>query len=196
MASTSATWEILAASLQTATSTITLVEAGSAGDPATLRSLTHPDGANFPVVTYSCNPSRTINFDQDVLFPPTARLLRTLDTTQVFVTPNSESDVVVTEVWEGNARRTKIIASFFRRMYELAINPPAVQTPEVFLIWAPADRTTDTYNVILSEIRMGGKRLDVKEWGLFAAGDLDTVPTGLLDRTMEIDLKIVSKIPA
>lgn len=194
MATSSATWTILAASATTASSTIILVDAGTAGDPGTLRSLTHPDSANFPVVTYACNPSRTLNFDQDVLFPPTSRILRTLDTTQVFVTENSESDVIVTEVWEGNARRTKIIASFFRRMYELSINPPEVATPEQFLIWAPADRTTDTYNVILSGIRLGGIRLDFKEWGLFAAGDLDTVPTGLLDRTLEVDLKIVSKI--
>ena len=194
MASSSSTWEILAASATEATSTIVLVDAGTAGDPSTLRSLTHPDSTNFPAVTYACNPSRTINFDQDVLFPPESRTFRTLDTTQVFVTTNTESDVIVTEIWEGNARRTRMIASFFRRLYELSINPPAVSTPEQYLVWAPADKTTDTYNVILTAIRVGGRRLDVKEWGLFEAGDLDTVPTGLLDRTVEIDLKIVNKI--
>jgi len=196
MASSTTTWEILAASSQSATTSITVIDSGTSGSPGTLRTLTHPDGANFPVVTYSCNPDRTMNFDQDALFPPNSRTLKTLGTTQVFVTPNTTSDVIVTEVWTGSATVTRMIASFFRRLYELSINPPAVATPEQFVVWAPADRTTDTYNVIISGIRLGGDKLDVREWGLYAAGTLDSVPTGLLDRSLELDLKIVSKIVA
>lgn len=196
MPTSTTTWEILPASVQVATADIVLVEAGSPALSTTLRTLTHPDGLNFPPVTYSCNPDRTINFDRDVLYPPTSRTIRTLGTTQLFVESNSESDVTVTEIWSGSATTTRIIASFFRRLYELAINPPAIQTPEVFVQWAPADRTADVYNVIIAGIRLGGEDLDFREWGSFPAGTLDVVQTGLLDRTLELDLKIVSKVPA
>jgi len=196
MASSTATWTILPASTASATSTITLVESATAGTPGALRTLTHPDSANFPAVTYSCNPDRTVNFDQDVLFPPTTQKLKTLGTTQVFVEANQLDDVTVTEIWTGTDTKTRMIASFFRRLYELAINPPAVGTPEQFIVWAPADRTTDTYNVIITGVRLGGTDIDFKEWGSYAAGTLDTVETGLLDRTLELDLKIVSKISA
>ncbi len=196
MATSSASWEILAGSVQEESATLTFVDAGTTGTPSALRTLTHPDAANFPIVTYSSNPDRTLNFDQDVLFPPTSRILRTLGTSQVFVTANSASDVLVTEVWIASATRTRMIASFFRRLYELTINPPAPAEPEVFLVWAPRDLSDKTYNVILAGIRVGGSDIDMKELGRFAAGTVDTVATGVLDRTVELDLKIVSEIVA
>lgn len=190
-----ASWEILAGSTQTATQSITIVSAASAGDPSALRTLTHPDGTNFPVVTYNRNPDRTINFDQVPLAPPDSRLLKTLDTTQVFVSPNETDDVLVTEIWTGSDTVSPMVAAQFRRMYELVINPPNVADPEVFVVWSPADRTVDTWNVILTDLRVGGASgsLDVKEIGSFFAGTLDAVATGLLDRTVELDLKIVSQ---
>lgn len=194
MATSSATWEILAASSQSETATISLVQSESAGTAAALRTLTHPDSANFPVVTYHCNPDRTINFDQDVIYPPKTQTIRTLGTTQAFVEQSKLSDMTVTEMWNGSDTQTRMIASFFRRLYELSINPPAVASPEEFIVWAPADKTTDTYNVIITGMRLGGSEIDVKEWGEYPAGTLDTVQTGLLDRTLELDLKIVSKI--
>lgn len=196
MATSNATWEILAAAPVTADATVILIEAASPLTSGALRTLTHPDSVNFPPVTYSCNPDRTINFDRDVLFPPVTRTVRTLGTTQVFAETNTESDVVVTEIWSGSATKTRMIASFFRRLYELSINPPAVQTPEVFIQWAPVDRTLDVYNVIITGIRLGGEDMDFKEWGSYPAGTLDIVETGLLDRTLELDLKIVNKVIA
>lgn len=195
MPTESNTWEILAGESVTLSSTIILVSAASAGTIGALRTMAHPDSANFPLVTYNRNPDRTTNFDQVPLAPPASRLLRTLDTTQIFVTPNSIDDVLVTETWVGSDTRASMTAAQFRRMYELAINPPTLVDPEVFLVWSPNDRSIQAYNVVIADIRIGGSsgKLDLKELGSFAAGDLDSVATGIVDRTVEWDLKIVSE---
>jgi len=189
-------WEILPGSAQVVTDSITIIPAASSGDPSALRTLVHPDSSDFPIVTYNRNPDRTINFDQVPLAPPDSRLLKTLGTTQVFQSPNEVDDVLVTEVWNGSSRRAPMTAAQFRRIYELIINPPSITDPESFIQWSPSDRTTDVWNVILTDLRVGGASgsLDIKETGLFLAGDLDAVATGLLDRTIELDLKVVSLV--
>ena len=196
MATEETTWEILAAESTTATAVVTIVDAATTGTPAALRTLTHPDAANFPIVTYNRNPKRTINFDQAPLFPPTSQTVRTLGTTQAFVSQNELDDVIVTELWNVAGNEASMEAAFFRRLYELCINPPDVEDPEIFVEWAPTDRTSTVYNVILLDIRLGGgsQKLDFKEWGSFAAGVLDAVATGVIDRTVELDLKIVSEV--
>lgn len=190
-----AEWEILAGDPVESESTLTLVDSGSSGDPSALRTLTHPDGTTFPAVTYNRNPGRTINFDQMPLYPPAAELVRTLGTTLAYVTQNHLDDVIVTEVWEGSNSVASMEASLFRKLYELSINPPAIADPEVYLRWAPRDRTTTVYNVIIVGLRVGGQnfKLDVREWGVDQLTGLDSVPTGILDKTVELDLLLVSE---
>lgn len=189
-------WEILEGDAQEATATITLVSAESAGTTGALTTLTHPDTTNFPIVTYNRNPDRRVNFDQEPLFPPTAETLRTLGTTQVFSTANAIDDVIVTERWNAANGTASMSAAQFRRIYELIVNQPTPADPEVFVQWQPADRTTRTWNVVLVNLRLGAGngQLDFKEVGLFSAGTLDAVATGLLDRQVELDLKIVSEV--
>ncbi len=196
MATEEGSWEIFAGESQTLETTVVIIDAASTGTPGALRTLTHPDTGNFPITTYNRNPDRTINFDQVPLAPPISEDFLTLGTTQVFVQPTEIDDVIVTERWEGAATRASMTASQFRRLYELVINKPPFAAPEVFIQWAPADRTDKVYNVILMDIRVGGgsRELDVKEVGLFAAGSVDAVATGLLDRAVELDLKIVSEV--
>ena len=190
------TFEILAGSVVTTASTLTLVDAVSSGNAGALRTLTHPLGTTFPIVTYNRNPTRTINFDQIPLFPPAAELVRTLGSTLGFVTQNAIDDVVVTEVWDGSSKAS-MEASFFRKLYELSVNPPAPNTPENFILWAPADRTTKVYKVLIVGLRVGGQagKLDVFEWKSEALQGLDSVTTGILDRTVELDLLLISEFP-
>ena len=191
-----AEWEILAADPVVETLTITIVDAAPAGTAGALRTLEHPDAANFPIVTYNRNPDRTVNFFQNPLFPPNSDTFRTLGTTQAFIDPNELDDVIVTELWTADGNTASMVAAQFLRLYELIINPPAVEDPEIFIEWTPAEQSDDVYNVILLDLRVGGgsQQLDVKSLGLFAAGDLDAVATGLIDRTVELDLKIVSVV--
>jgi hypothetical protein len=147
-------------------------------------------------VTYNRNPDRTINFDQVPLSTPSSATFRTLGTTQPFVTQNSIDDVVVTERWEAPGGTASMVASQFRRMFELIINPPAAAEPEVFIQWAPADKTTTVYDIVLLDLRVGGGSgaLDMKEIGVYPAGVLDAVATGLVDRVVEWDFLIVGEV--
>jgi len=190
------TLEILAGEAAEVTSTITLVDPASSLTSAALRTMSHPTTASFPLVTYNRNPDRTINFDQQPLNVPTTETVRTLGTTQTFVNANSIDDVIVTERWEANGGKASMVAAQFRRMFELIANPPAAADPEVFIQWAPVDKTTTVYNIVLLDLRVGGStgKLDVKEIGSFAAGTLDAVTTGLIDRVVEWDFKIVSEV--
>ena len=189
-------WEILVGESTTTTETVTIVDAASAGNPGAWRTMTHPDTVNFPIVTYNRNPDRTINFDQVPLATPTSDTFRTLGTTQPFVTQNSIDDVKVTERWDSNAGQASMVAAQFRRMYELIINPPAAADPEVFIQWAPADKTTTVYDIVLLDLRVGGSSgsLDMKEIGLYPANVLDAVATGLVDRVVEWDFLIVGEV--
>jgi hypothetical protein len=190
-------WEILPGETTSTTLPITIVDAASAGNPSALRTMTHPDSANFPIVTYNKNPDRTINFDQTPLPTPSSGTFRTLGTTQPFVTQNFLDDVIVTERWEAPSGTAPMTTAQYRRMYELTINPPAAADPEVFLQWAPADRTVTVYNVVILAVRVGGTdgKMDVKDNGLYSAGVLDAVATGLLDRVVEWDFLLVSEVP-
>jgi hypothetical protein len=181
-------WEILVGESTTSTEPVIIVDAASAGDPAAFRTMTHPDGTNFPI--------RTVNFDQIPLATPSSATFRTLGSTQPFVTQNHLDDTVVTERWEANGAVASMVAAQFRRMYELIINPPAAADPEVFIQWAPADKTTTVYNVVLLDLRVGGSSgaLDMKEVGLFSAGVLDGVATGLVDRVVEWDFLLISEV--
>lgn len=196
MPTESSEWEILEGALQSTESTIILVDAGTTGDPTAKRTLTHPDGANFPVVTYNRNPDRTINFDQVPLYPPAAEIVRTLGTSLAFVTQNALGDVIVTEIWEASGGKASMEASLFRRLYELSINEPAVEDPEIFIEWAPRDRTDTVYQVVIVGLRAGGAnfKLDVREFGTDQLSGLDAVPTGILDKTIELDLLLVAEV--
>lgn len=202
MPTESAIFEILAGTPES-TSEVTYAVVGSAtvGDPAARRLLVHPS-ASIPELSYGRNPDRTINFDQVPLNIPNSALRRTLGTTLPFIESNGIDDVVVTEVWKGSDRRASMTASFFRLLFEMVINRPATADPEEFVQWYPNDRIAPGasvigYNVVLLDLRLGGgpQKLDFNEIGAGVA-TLDVVATGVLDRQVELDLLIVSEIPA
>ncbi len=200
-------YEILAGADDTEDETVIIVESASAGTPGARRILTHPDADNFPPVSYDFMPSRTINLDNDVLFVPATSTIQTLGTTLPFREERAIDDVTVTEKWEVSGAEASMTSAFARRLYELLNNPPALSDPEVFITWQPADRNAFTYNVVMLDMRIGGSSAkldwnDLLDRGGLAAGgdsknaldDIDTVTTGVVDRTVELDLKIVSKV--
>lgn len=171
-----------------------VVETGATGTPGALRTLTHPDSANSPTVTYFRNPDRTINFLSQPLKVPTATTRRTLGTTLPLVESSDIDDVRVTERWEGSNNRAAMPASFFKLLFEQVINIPTTG----FVIWNPLDLVSDgtQYNVVLLDLRVGGSslNLDVKELGADQLAGLDNVPTGVIDRTVELDFLIRSVV--
>lgn len=176
----------------TTASVFSVQSTGTTGTPAAQRTITHPDLAS-PTVTYNRNPDRTVNFLSDPLTAPLGSIRRTLGTTLPFRDASVISDVLITEVWEGGTGRASMPASFFKLLNEVWINIPTAGT---FVIWDPKDLRTDgrKYNVVVIDIRVGGSstRLDAKEIAADQLIGLDEVTTGILDKTVEMDLLIRS----
>lgn len=185
---------------------ITFVPIQSSGTPAAQRTLTHPNSLLAPIV-YFCNPDRTINFDQDVLLSPQTAVERMLVGSLVTRNETEEDDIVITERWSGEANKFSMPTFFFRQLYEYMINPPPFDaTNQEYIIWAPNDKTSETYNVIFTRLSVGGgsennQLFDINDF-LAEGGSqiatpldfLDDAVTGMLDRTVQLQFKIVNKI--
>jgi len=199
---------------------VTLLGAGSEGDPYAFRRLVHPDPTIAPL-TYFANPDRTTNFDKVPLLAPRTRVVKTLDTSTVNRFEAVESDVVISEIWTAlDGQRIVIPTSFFRLLYEYLINPPTfVPTSPVYIQWEPRDRSDDgtgntrVYNIEILSLTVGGggrgeQNYDVSDFRPRGGvndtkftgttyGPLDDLqPTfsGLVDRTAVLRFKIVSEV--
>ncbi|MCP4251074.1 MAG: hypothetical protein GY778_28890 [bacterium] len=187
---------------------ITFLGIGSAGDLDACRILTFPDSL-LPPIVYSVagecfNPERTVNLDNNVLFAPTTSVVKTLGTTRVVRFENAEEDVVVTEIWPGSQTRAAMSTAFFRQLYEYLINAPEFTIGQTdFVTWQPRDRNDKTYNVDIVGLEVGGPpgELDVSDiFGTVSSGtikrfpDLNTTPTGLVDREVRLRMRIISEV--
>ena len=201
---------------------ITLIDAESVfGD--TKRRLTYPDvdGDGNPdliPIDYFSNPNRTINFDpaNGVLPALISRVERMATGSKVIQFEETENDVVVTETWTARQGQTfSTITAFFRQLYEYYINPPAfAASDQKYIQWYPRDNDDSVYNVIIHRLTLGGgdqnnQRFDMKDFIPKGStsdpinpanyrGVLDGVAgstvTGVLDRTVQLQMKIVNKV--
>ena len=195
----------------TATSTVFLLPSGLSGTRGSLRTLTHPDTGNFPPITYYLNPTRTFNFSTDVLRHPIATVVKTLTSSKTIRFEEVTEDVVVVEQWEtgGGASMPLFMA---HQLFEYLNNPPAYSSvDQTYIIWAPRDETTDTYNVEVLGVQVGGGspgKFSMKRF--IAAGGpsdpdnpgpvltptdtMDVSPTALLDQVVTVTMRIISKV--
>jgi len=191
---------------------ITFIGLGSEGDTTAPRRLVYPGGL-LPPITYAyaggtiiANPDRTLNFDKQPLVHPLTQTIRTLTTTRVSSQDTYESDVIVTEKWVGSDTKISMITALFRQFYEYAINPPEFTLAgEPQIEWWPRDRTDRGWYVIILSVDTGGSdgesRFDVADvrqpgGSVIHNGltSLSEVPTGYMDREVNIRYKIVSEI--
>jgi hypothetical protein len=192
----------------TTTSGLVLYESGQAGVQGAKRTLTHPDGDNFAPITYYKNPTRVFNLDNEVLPAPISSSILTLGSRQTIRHETAVDDVLIREVWEGTEGRTASMPTYFwRLLYEYLRNPPPFSpTAQTFIEWAPRDRSAKVYNVELYQLRVGGGGgadfvFDVDDFrqavGPEIRGPLesfDVSPTGLITRTVEMRLRVVSEV--
>lgn len=192
--------------------TAIILGTASAGTPGAPRTLTHPDSATFPPIVYSLRPDRTLGLDNEVLVAPVGATVLTLSSRLLNAFGGNLSDQVVTEIWTAEGVKAPMPTFFFRLLFEYFANPPAFAQPEVFIQWAPADRSTKTYNVQLVDFTVGGgpggdptQRYDVDD-KLLAGGkddggdtrhgldEFDDAGGGIMDRTVTLVLKVVSEV--
>lgn len=192
--------------------TVQLLPSGLTGTTGALRRLVHPDAGTFPALVYYSNPTRTFNFDSDVLRHPIASIVRTLSTSKTIRFEEVVEDVVITEQWEPGGGLSMPVF-FFRQLYEYLVNPPefdpALQT---YIIWEPRDDSDDTFEVEVLGLQVGGGspgKYNVKKYiGRGGPNDpqtpgtiltptdtMDVSPTALLDQVVTLTMRIIRKVP-
>ena len=186
---------------------VTLLGIGQQGTVGAKRILTHPDSANFAPITYWGNPDYTYNLDNDVLTAPISSTQLTIGSTQTIRFARNTDDVVVEEFWEGSVQKAAMPTSQFRAFYEYLINPPALATPQDYITWQPRDRNSNTYNVELFAMSVGGgdgdRTFKMREFRLNASGAsdirhaldfIDATPDGLIQEVTSLRMRIVSVV--
>ena len=193
---------------------LTFLGTGSAGTRGALRRLVHPD-PSLPPITYWSNPDRTFNLDNDVLPSPRVSAMRGLEETTLVRFDDAISDVIITEIWTAaEGRRMSVPTFFFRLLYEYWTNEPDYEPlAQTYIQWEPRDRNDHVYDVEIMRVTVGGGAennqmfdvADVRQRGgkydpdhdapyLNSTDSLNTLETGVLDRTMQMQFKIVAKV--
>lgn len=188
-------------------STVTLLDSGTAGTLGALRTLVHPDGTNFSPITYYLNPSRSINVDAEVLPHVIGSAPLTLTGRKTVRFQLATTDVVVTEIWEGaEGRRASMPYFLWRQLLEYLLNPPAFDAvAQTYIQWSPRDVSARTYNVEIIDLRVGGNTsgddaFDINPWRANSGPirnpleSMDVSPTALLDRDVRLRMKIVGEV--
>jgi hypothetical protein len=193
---------------------VTFFAIGSAGDPGACRRLVFPASVTpllipiiYAIAGQCKNPDRTFNLDNAVLPHPITSAVRTLGSTRVLRFEEEVEDVIVTEVWVGSQTQLSMITALFRQFYEYLINAKLIPSegPD-FIHWEPRDRTEKIYNVELLSLSVGdgeGERrfdvLDLRDAGgdeiENALDGLSPVPTGGIDRSVTLRMRIISEVP-
>lgn len=197
---------------------VTFLGIGSEGDPTACRRLVFPANVStllapivYSVAGLCANPDRTFNLDNDVLPHPITSAVRTIGSTRVVRFEERQEDVIVTEVWEASNTRFRMTTALFRMFYEYLDNADLIPSggPD-FITWEPRDRTERVYNIEMLSLSVGGgegeQRFDVVDFrdagGLNNGGDianaldnLNLTPTGIVDRNVELRMRIVSEVP-
>lgn len=198
-----------------ASATITLLGTSSAATAGARGTLTHPDSANFPIITYEVNPDRVVNLDNELLVSQFSSTMLTLADRKLIQFDGNDADTLVTEVWSASGAKVAMTAAFFRQLYEYYRNPPAFDAvSQTYITWTPAYRNTNSYQVQIVDFTVGGgpgadpaQRFDVSDQ-LIAGGredggntqhGLDTILTpgvraGLVDLSVFLQMKIIAEV--
>ena len=117
-----------------------------------LRCLTYPTTA-FAPITYQQNPDTWTNFDTSPLTKrPVVAKQPTLQDNRITQWSGYDRDADVTESWRGSDSESPMTVTFFRQLYAYYQNPPA----SGFIQWAPKDRTSNVYNIVIKSMTVGG----------------------------------------
>jgi len=142
------------ASAVVVTADLTL-QAGITGTLA-LRTLTYPDATILAPFTYTQNPTDWTNFDTAPMVKrPQVGVLRTLEDTKLTGWQGFAKDSSVTETWRGSDSEASMELDFLRQLYAYFENPPV----SGFIQWAPVDRTSAVYNILIEKLSVGGENI-------------------------------------
>ena len=165
------------------------------GDPiavsaGALRRLSYP-GSTFAPIVYADNPDVYTNFNTGPLDKrPRAFAASTLDDNVLIGWLGRSRDVAIEERWIGSTTMSRMTLPFFMALQDYYQNPP---TNGTYIQWAPRDRTTKVYNIVIEALS-----LSLTGSAGQAGGDyeFDYIVTrhGYLAGTVALRFRIVSEV--
>jgi hypothetical protein len=105
----------------------------------------------FGELAYPHSPDKWVNFDTDIIVPPSWGYQATLGSGVNTIHPSSIRDVVVQEIWLGDL---SVSIEFLRMLLNFWTQPPAPETG--YLLWYPEYVNAIGYKVILGQVTIGG----------------------------------------
>ena len=153
--------------------------------------------------------------DNDALLDAQVTAFRGLEDTTLVRFDGTLSDVIITEIWTAIAgARYSMPTFFFRQLYEYFINEPDYDpVAQEYIQYQPRDRNDFTYNIEIMRLSVGGGAqnnqlydvADVRQKGglydpnlmatiMNSTDNLNVLETGLLDRTVQFQFQLMSKV--
>ena len=122
----------------------------------TPRILTHPgfdavEGEG--IYTYDKNPDITKGFIYSPATIVETAVQKTLRGSIVVQQRQNDDDAIIQEIWQGGENQLSMLAEMFQVFYKFWTEIPA---PGLFLVWQPADITTVSYGVLITDVQLGG----------------------------------------
>jgi hypothetical protein len=121
-----------------------------------LRVMTHPSFAEesgVGIYTYDSNPDETHNFHIVPARRVETIVQKTISSSILVRQPENDEDVIVTEIWTGGGNKLSILADQYRTFYNFWVTIPEVGE---YIVWEPKDITTDTYQIEIVDVQLGG----------------------------------------
>lgn len=114
----------------------------------------HYPGTVFPPIIYPDDPDDTVNFDSAPLTArPLVKTERTIAGNQTALWKGYQADRLVTEIWKGSEKISRMKTYYLRRLIEYFFNPPLVG----FITWIPKDRGDNVgYYIRIHGVTAGG----------------------------------------
>jgi hypothetical protein len=120
-------------------------------ETAELRRLVYPTSAFAPLI-YESNPDVYTNFGTSPLDKrPHAFAQATLTDNKLMGWLGVNRDVAIEERWIASARSSRMTLSFFLALQDYYANPP---TNGQYITWAPRDRTSTVYNIVIEALSL------------------------------------------
>lgn len=181
------------------TTTVDIVPAAvasvSSSNPAAtatgeLRRLVYPTSTFAPII-YESNPDVYTNFNTSPLDKrPRAFAQATLTDNKLMGWVGVNRDVAIEERWIASSKASRMTLTFFLALQDYYTNPP---TNGQYITWAPRDRTSTVYNIVIESLTLSTTGAAGQGAGDF---EFDYIATrhGYVTGTVELRFRIVGVV--
>jgi hypothetical protein len=140
------------------------------------------------VIEYPYNPDRTTNYYRSAIRKHAINVTPTLGSTITIRDPQAWDEVLISETWEGGAKRLSVLAEFFDVLHLFRITEPALGRN---VGWIPKDLGFQRHMIQPLNLTVGGSNVDVGEMRT----RLNTSLESHLDRQVVFTFRLIRPMP-